>query len=108
MKSFKFRLYPTKTQDARLDESLEACRRLYNDFVHESRLAYKEGYKMKFDEMQRMIPAMVPDGTPLYSKAAQMVLWQFYSNIKVLSSVSRERQKKSADCGSSQDQGTGA
>ncbi len=93
MKSFKFRLYPTKTQQARLDESLEACRRLYNDFVYESCLAYKEGHKMKFDEMQRMIPAMVPKNTPLYSKAAQMVLWQFYNNIKVLSSASKKGKK---------------
>ena len=33
---------------------------LYNEFVAESRLAYREGYKVAFDELQRMIPAMVP------------------------------------------------
>ena len=93
MKAFKFRLYPTPTQQARLDSSMEACRNLYNNFVFESRLAYKEGYKLKFDELQRMIPAMVPDDACLYSKAAQMVLWQFYNNIKVLSSASKKRKK---------------
>ncbi len=93
MKSFKFRLYPTKTQEARLDDSINACRMLYNEFVAESRLAYREGYKVRFDELQRMIPAMVPKDVPLYSKAAQMVLWQFYSNIKTLSSKSRKGKK---------------
>ena len=93
MKSFKFRLYPTKAQEARLDDSINACRLIYNEFVAESRLAYREGYKVKFDELQRMIPAMVPKGAPLYSRAAQMVLWQFYANIKVLSAKSRKGKK---------------
>ncbi len=74
MKDFKFRLYPTKTQEARLDHSINACRMLYNEFVAESRLAYREGYKVRFDELQRMIPAMVSKDAPLYSKAVQMVL----------------------------------
>ncbi len=33
MKDFKFRLYPTKTQEARLDHSINACRMLYNEFI---------------------------------------------------------------------------
>ena len=57
------------------------------------RLAYREGYKVRFDELQRMIPAMVPKGIPPYSKAAQMVLWQFYANIKVLSSMLMKGKK---------------
>ena len=93
MKSFKFRLYPTKMQEARLDHSINTCRMLYNEFVAESRLAYREGYKVTFDELQRMIPAMVPKETPLHSKAAQMVLWQFYANIKTLSSTSKKGRK---------------
>ena len=40
-----------------------------------------------------MIPAMIPNDAPLYSKAAQMVLWQFYANIKTLSSVSRKEKR---------------
>ena len=93
MKSFKFRLYPTKAQEAKLDSSVNACRMLYNEFVAESRLAYREGYRVTFDELQRMIPAMVPKNAPLHSKAAQMVLWQFYANIKTLSAKSRKGKK---------------
>ncbi|MCE9652451.1 MAG: transposase [Nitrosarchaeum sp.] len=51
--SYKFRLYPTKTQESRLDD------------------------------------AMIPKDK-VYSKAAQMVLWQFYNNLKTLSSLSKK------------------
>ncbi len=87
--SYKFRLYPTKTQESRLNDAIDSCRMLYNDFIFESHLAYKEGYKLKFDELQRMIPYMIPKDK-VYSKVAQMVLWQFYSNLKVLSSLSKK------------------
>ena len=89
MLSYKIRLYPTKTQENRLEDALESCRILYNDFIFESRLAYKEGYKIKFDELQRMIPYMIPKDK-VYSKVAQMVLWQFYNNLKTLSALSKK------------------
>ena len=88
MLSYKFRLYPTKTQELRLDDAIDSCRILYNDFIFESRLAYKEGYKINFDELQRMIPYMIPKDK-VYSKAAQMVLWQFYNNLKTLYSIAK-------------------
>ena len=55
--------------------------------------AYREGYDVKPDEMQRMIPAMIPEGTPLYSKAAQTVWNQFMNNVHVLHSLSRKGKK---------------
>lgn len=90
--SYKLRLYPTKTQESRLDDAIDSCRMLYNDFIFESRLAYKEGYKLNFDELQRMIPHMIPKDK-VYSKAAQMVLWQFYNNLKTLSSLSKKDKR---------------
>ncbi len=84
--SYKLRLYPTKNQENKLNDTIEICRILYNDFIFESHLAYKEGYKIKFDELQRMIPAMIPKDK-VYSKVAQMVLWQFYNNLKTLSAL---------------------
>ena len=92
MLSYKLRLYPTKTQESRLDDAIDSCRILYNDFIFESRLAYKEGYKLNFDELQRMIPYMIPKDK-VYSKAAQMVLWQFYNNLKVLSSLFKKGKR---------------
>ena len=93
MKCFRFRLYPTKAQEERLDSAINACRRIYNEFVSESRLAYKEGYRIQSDEMQRMIPAMIPEETPLYSKAAQTVWNQFINNTHVLHALSRKGKK---------------
>ena len=93
VRSFKFRLYPTKTQEERLELSIDACRQIYNDFVHESRLACREGYGIGPDEMQRMIPAMIPEGVPLYGKAAQTVWNQFVNNVRVLHSMSRKGKK---------------
>jgi len=90
--SYKFRLYPTKTQEARLDDTIETCRILYNDFVFESRLAYREGYKLKPDELQRMIPYMIPK-EKIYSKVAQVVLWQFYNNLKVLLALAKKGKR---------------
>jgi len=92
MLSYKLRLYPTKTQESKLDDAIESCRMVYNDFIFESRLAYKEGYKINFDELQRMIPYMIPKDR-VYSKTAQMVLWQFYNNLKVLSSLSKRGKR---------------
>ncbi|MDF2422049.1 MAG: transposase [Nitrosopumilus sp.] len=92
MMSYKFRLYPTKTQELRLTDAIDSCRILYNDFIFESHLAYKEGYKINFDELQRMIPYMIPKDK-VYSKAAQMVLWQFYNNLKILSSLSKKGKR---------------
>ncbi len=90
--SHKLRLYPTKTQENRLEDAIEICRILYNDFIFEFRLAYKEGYNLKFDELQRMIPAMIPKDK-IYSKVAQRVLWQFYNNLKTLSALTKKQKR---------------
>lgn len=90
--SYKFRLYPTKTQETRLEETIQTCRTLYNDFVFESRLAYKDGYSVQYDELQRMIPEMTKHKT-IYSKVAQVVLWQFYNNLKVLSALAKRGKR---------------
>ena len=92
--TYKFRIYPTKMQEDRLNISINVCRLIYNELIAESRLDYKEGYKVNIDELQRMIPLMIPlmipEETPLYSKAGQMVLQQFYNNISVLSAKAKK------------------
>jgi putative transposase len=35
MLKYKFRLYPTKAQEKKLEETLETCRRLYNRMLDE-------------------------------------------------------------------------
>lgn len=49
------------------------------------------GYKLKRDELQRIIPELLGDQRyTTYSKVAQMVLWQFFNNISVLSAQKRK------------------
>ncbi len=91
--SYRYRLYPTKAQESKLHDTIEVCREIYNDLVFESRLAYKEGYSLKFDELQRMIPAMIPVGKHVYSKTAQVVLRQFQNNLKTLSNLTKRGKR---------------
>ena len=52
------RLYPTVEQEGGLLDTLDICRVGYNHFIFESRLAYREGYIVKFDDVQRIIPLL--------------------------------------------------
>ena len=86
LSSIRCRLYPTVEQERRLLDTLDICRNLYNHFIFESRLAYREGYIVKFDELQRIIPVLT-NGKNIYSKVAQVVIHQFYRNLSVLKSL---------------------
>jgi putative transposase len=86
LSSIRCRLYPTVEQERRLFDTLDICRNLYNHFIFESGLAYREGYIVKFDELQRIIPVLT-NGKNIYSKVAQVVIHQFYRNLSVLKSL---------------------
>ncbi|MGA8913858.1 MAG: RNA-guided endonuclease TnpB family protein [Nitrososphaeraceae archaeon] len=87
--SIRCRLYPTMMQEERLLETLETCRNLYNHFLFESRLSYKEGYKINHYEMSAIIP-MLTKGKEIYSKVTQPVIDQFYRNISVLNALNKK------------------
>ncbi|WP_241645742.1 MULTISPECIES: helix-turn-helix domain-containing protein [Methanohalophilus] len=40
-KSYKFRLYPTKQQEIKLNKTLDVCRCIYNEFLADRRNAYE-------------------------------------------------------------------
>jgi putative transposase len=42
---YKFRLYPTKAQEAALDDTLHVCRLVYNSLVHERTSLHEQGLK---------------------------------------------------------------
>jgi putative transposase len=42
LKTFKYRLYPTSSQETALKETLEECRWLYNHFLEERKTTYEE------------------------------------------------------------------
>jgi putative transposase len=56
-KSYKYRLYPNKQQKEKIDQTLETCRILYNDFLTERKEAYeKEQRKITCFEQINSLP----------------------------------------------------
>jgi len=56
-KSFKYRLYPNKQQKNKIDQTLETCRILYNDFLFEKKEFYeKEQKRLTFFDQINSLP----------------------------------------------------
>ncbi len=59
MKAFKYRIYPTKTQDRRLRQTLEECRWLYNNTLAFRKDAWEQEKKqVKHYDCQNRIPGL--------------------------------------------------
>jgi len=58
-KTFKYRLYPTKKQVKKLNESLAECRWLYNHLLEMRTTAYEqEGKRLSLSEQQETLPML--------------------------------------------------
>src|SRR5258708_15836648 len=99
--AYKFRLYPTRKQLARLQETLDACRTLYNAAVTERRDAYLFHVRQHpnyYDEPTRLARSR-EIGINYYSQATQLPeikdLREDYHEIhsQVLQDVLRRVQK---------------
>jgi hypothetical protein len=88
---------PTMMQEKRLLETLDTCRNLYNHFLFESRLSYKEGYKINHYELSAIIPMLPKGKEEIYSKVTQPVIDQFYRNISVLNALKKKEIKMKTD-----------
>jgi len=96
MFSFKFRIYPSKTIQVKLQEQLELCRWLYNRLLEELNRAKDEGRKITHHDTQALIVKLKQEKTELnnvYSKVLQMVNYQLWSNIKALAKLKRNGKK---------------
>lgn len=94
--SYKFRIYSSKTAEAKLNEQLELCRWLYNKLLEEVNKARKEGRKITWENTQALIVKLKqekPELKNVYSKVLQMVNYQLWSNIKALNEL-RKKEKK--------------
>lgn len=92
--STRYRLYPTIDQESNMLDVLGTCRRLYNYFVSESRLAYQEGYRVTHDELSAIIPYLTKQWqSSIYSKVAQPVVDQYFHNVSVLSALKKKGKK---------------
>jgi len=96
MLSYKFRIYPSKTVQAKLQEHLELCRRLYNRLLEELNTAKSAGRKLGQKETQRLIVELKkqkPEIGNVYSKVLQMVNCQLWGNIRALASMKKNGRK---------------
>ena len=94
--SYKFRIYPSKTVESKLNERLELCRWLYNRLLEEVNRARKEGRKITKNDTQALIVKLKqekPDLNKVYSKVLQMVNYQLWSNIKALEELKKKGKK---------------
>jgi putative transposase len=61
--AYKFRLYPTKQQEAQLDLTLETCRHLYNLALADRKNAYEvEGISRTYEDLAAMLTAEKKEG----------------------------------------------
>src|SRR5579871_3617736 len=73
-KAFKFRLYPTRAQEALLNETLETCREVYNSLLHWRRYDY-DLYKTTptYREQHDALPLWKPDHPELREVHSQVL-----------------------------------
>ncbi|MDH7478465.1 MAG: transposase, partial [Syntrophomonadaceae bacterium] len=80
MKTYKYRLYPTKQQNLALSESLETCRTLYNAALSERKYAYRLRNKsIRRKDQQSQLPAIkecLPEIKRVHSQVLQEVLFR--------------------------------
>ncbi|WP_318835901.1 RNA-guided endonuclease InsQ/TnpB family protein [Deinococcus wulumuqiensis] len=78
LKTFRYRLRPTKAQEVALLEQLRLCRGLYNAALQERRDAYRKAGKTvtAYDQMKYLteIKAALPEYAGVYSQVLQDVL----------------------------------
>ena len=78
--TYKYRLYPNKTQQATIDQTIETCRRLYNYFLDDRIYTYKEGgWSPSRIEQQNQLPLMKqknPYMQAVYSSVLQDVTFR--------------------------------
>jgi len=78
LKTFKYRLYPSKAQRKRLDSTLETCRRFYNDCLAERKETYEKEKRTigKFEQMKRVkqIKVTNPYAKGIHSHTLQVVV----------------------------------
>lgn len=94
--NYKFRIYPSKTVEAKLNEQLELCRWLYNRLLDEVNRARRESRKISRKDTQALIVQLKeekPELKNVYSKVLQMVNHQLWSNIKALKELKKRGKR---------------
>src|ERR1700743_450182 len=82
MISYKFRLYPTKSQKAKLLRSFDLCRNLYNCALQERNSFYKIFHKFRSYEDQCKTLLEIKEDLPEYKEIHSQVLQSTLKTLK--------------------------
>jgi len=94
--SYKYRAYPDKDTEARLNTALDTCRWLYNRLLEELNVARENGISLKMHKTQAQIVTLKAENPILkevYSKVLQMVNYTLWSNISALTQSKNNGRK---------------
>lgn len=94
LKTFRYRLYPSKAQKKRLESTLETCRRFYNNCLSERKIAYDSEQRNvgKFEQLRHVkeLKEQNPFARTVHSHILQVVVstldkafQSFFRRIKV-------------------------
>lgn len=92
MRSYRFRIYPSKAQQERMLQHMELCRWLYNELLR----AIRENPSLGRIDTQRLIVELKkekPELKEVYSKVLQMVNHQLWNNLTVLKALKKNGHK---------------
>lgn len=80
LKAFKYRLYPNRAQTAKLNQTLDTCRELYNACLEQRRTAYRHHRKsISVSKQMAELPDLkreLPEVGEVYSQVLQDVVWR--------------------------------
>ena len=73
-KTFKYRIYPTKSQQTALEATLKECRWLYNHLLQQRKTAYEtDGTSLSLYTQQVTIPALKQEREALKGVHSQVL-----------------------------------
>jgi len=92
MRNHKFRLYPNKKTEEKLEYNLELCRQTYNNLLAE----LQKQKVIDKAQIQGIIPDMKicePKLKDVYSKTLQYESYRLFSNLRALSQLKKNKKK---------------
>lgn len=92
MKAYKFRLYPNKEQEQKLEFALDICRQTYN-FLLEELNNQAETDKKKIQHKIVELKQLKPELNNIYSKTLQYECYRLFSNLRALSQLKKNGKK---------------
>ncbi|WP_293256798.1 helix-turn-helix domain-containing protein, partial [Palaeococcus sp. (in: euryarchaeotes)] len=90
--AYRFRIYPSKTQQKTMLQHMELCRWLYNQLLKAKR---ENPHLRKYDTQHLIVELKKenPELNNVYSKVLQMVNHQLWSNLKALNELKKKGHK---------------